>query len=1219
MVVHIENAYYVGANQPYATVNQAINTIWTALTNGDYVLPPSTAPDGGNINIIIKGSGKFPGFRLPDNMTQPLRTAGRYLVIKRQEYTENGTLINDSLPVITPYADGASELPLEDRIIGIDIGSNNPNVKIIGLRVQGFIIGISASFNCHGLYLDRNFITNCLNTQVYLHDLEGAYLTNNLIVGGEYGVVAVHVRKLRFYHNTIFLDGLTALSGSTKAGIILQGERFYGLADNNSVIYCLGNLVYTIGCPAAIFYDEDLKNNRLASDYNNFYSQTAVVQLRQDNATLPQDTDQIIKKNYTSLTHWKDAGPLASSNLKVDQHSISVHPVFIQNISLLSNTSSSVINLGSIDNSPLLQQVPAWYHTEDSFYIPTDFNSQTIATDSLLNTRQQPLTAIGANDKQSINGFFGQDIFTSPLQIDPSKKCDLDPLQVISAQELAMSYPAINAGYFWSHERPFYLYGKKGAVNLGYLARTTFNLPGTIDLSKPVTIMVRGKEIPDEGWDVVGKQLTLYHKDYGVTSYEDEIMITCSIKQWYDAGFTSESAYYVFKIKDGKTRFTLPSEYQPGAPVVITDDRIAFTNPNDIVRREFFVDFDSELNETQIRFGGNDNLFENSDFTYSQSGKTPKYWISKIQPAIGQQSVFMLWNQYSYYGDKAVGIRMNNSPGYIISQQIPVHNDDSLCLSWHATIPDDLTGVTGKPITQATGYYIITQFDNYDEELPAKISGQFVMTASGYQRYYVPLGASDQTLNLSLQGARSAPLVHLATGALEMAENITKLELTISGANYSGSMNTGAFFILDAMQAEYAIQPSYYHPKPSFSHMTVEFETSPSGVFVDHRMNITPVFNENPNGFLYIADMPATLWGGPSDPEVTTLHEYRWPHGRINLLPWARLFGKDKLHQKVIPSDILSEPLDIIAPYISSREAAEASMTPAIMRVTQGSATPEGFSIQTIDTLGNPYALRNYKLIAFESHNNFPGWLSKRYLGAKEQLGSTIYGSLNSNGSLHGFYIPPDSSLVRFVGLAPKSLPVASVLSGNVDTISYIKTPYNVSLENNGNITVIGQSGRFHATRSDNYLSGLYEPERDGGKTFITLEYPPVFGSVQVVSDNTKYFESQGDPQSFEFRVNYPFGQVEFSPGLPLDIEFIIKYQPKYAYPDPQEKNVIIFHHNKVFNDYSGPIQVDYDAELSLELEVADPLDRVFVASFPVILQNPQLSKAANQSLSFEF
>lgn len=1216
MPIQIENTYYVGKDQPYTTVNQAINTISAAL-GGDYILPPGTAPDGGQINVVIKGGGKFPSFAIPDNMTQPLLAANRYLVIRRQEYLENGTLITDALPVISPMAENGGEIAEEDKLIGINLGSNNPNVKLSGLRINGFVIGLSASFNCDNLYISRCFFTNSVNAQVYIHDCDNVYLTNNIVVGGQYGVVCKFIKALRFYHNTVFLDGLTAIDGMTKAGVILQGERTF----NNitpSTLYCLGNIIYTIGCPAAIFYDEDLKTNRLVSNYNNFYSQTTLVQLRQDNATLPQDTAEIIKFNLTDLISWRQAGPLGSDvTLSVDQNSISVHPLFIQNISLLSSSLSSIINLNALENSPVLQKVPAWYFISDSFYIPDDFDTDLIAVDSLLNTRQQPLTAIGCNDAVSINGFFGQDIFTSPLDLDPDKKCDLDPLDIISSQELTMNYPAINAGYFWSHERPYYLYGKKGAFPLGYLARTVFKLPGFLDIKKPITISARDKEIPEDDWDLAGRLLILYHRNNKITSYSDEIQIQGQVKAWYDNGFTYEDAYYIFKISDGETDFVLPASYQPNSPVVITDDRVSYTNPIDAVYREFTVEFNEETNESIIVFGGNDNLVENGDFTYTFSGLTPSYWVTKPQTGT-QPSVFMLSNHYSYFGDRAVAIGITEANGYITSSKIPISQDEVIALSWHAKLPIDITGSTGQAISEITGYYNITFFDNYDEQIQTEVDGSFVIN-NDYQRYYISLGTSDIVVASNISGVASAPLVSLSETPLVLPANVTKLEFTLSGANYSGQVSPSAFYILDAVQAEYASEPSYYHPKPSFGLMTVEFETDPSGVFIDKRLNITPVFNENPNGFLYISDMPATIWDGPSDPEVTTLHEYRWPHGRINLLPWGRLFGKDKLHQKAILNDKLQEPLDILVPYVFPRKASEAVITPSVIRMSQEAELSDGFSVQIIDDIGNPYGLRNYVAHIYDDKGNFPGWLSKKYYGAKEQLGSTIYGSLNSNGSFGAFYLSPSSNHIRYVGFVPTLLTPVSGLSGSIDTIGTIRTAYNVSLENNGNITVIGQSGKVHSTLGSVRQSNEYFPSSNGNKMYIVLEYPPVFGSLMLSIDSVPYTETQTTPQSNEFLVDYSLAQVQLAAGVAADVPVSISYQPKYVYPNPNQPDTITIHTNRVFSGYSGPIQVDYDAEVKMEVRISDPLDREFVATFPIILQNPQLSKIKNQNVSFEF
>lgn len=1212
MSTQILSNYYVGKNQPYPTINQAINVLVAAFNSGDYILPSSSF-DGGNINIIIVGGGQFPGFTIPDSTTTILKDLGRYLVIKRQESVANGELETNSLPVLSPNAPGSHDLSIQERATGINLGSNNPNVKLIGLRIQGFSIGISAGTNCHNLYINRCFVTNCYNAQIYIHDCDSVYITNNVIIGGEYGLVTQQIRNLRVYHNTVFLDGLTALGGATKAGMILQGDRLL-LSVTTSTVYCLGNLVYTIGCPAIVFYKEDLLASRLVSDYNDIYSSSICVQLRQDNGTLPSDANQAIQASYYNINAWRQAGPLGNTTIPIDFNSISAHPIFIQNISLSTSQTSSIINLNLLQSSPVIDRVPSWYYSVDSFYIPSDFDEELISKDSLLHTREQPYCAIGANDELSLNGFFGQDIFTNPLSLTPDRNCDIDPLNVISAQQIDMQYPAIKAGYFWSHERPYYLYGAKGAVKLGALAQTTFNIPGRLDVKKPIVIKINDTEISKEDYDVIGNSVIVYHRSNGIVSENDEVQISGQIIFWYQTGFSTENAYYVYKISDGVTKFILPHDFQPGAPIVITDDRVSFTNPIDAVRQDFFVKFDSERNETQLKFGLRDNLFQNSDFTYSD-GNVPEDWISAIQDP-DAPTVRMLWNQYSYFGDYAVGLNLAPIPGHITSNHIHVNVNDPLSITWHAKLPTEVTGLSGASYDTATGQWFITQFDNYDEELITKFSGSFEITNDTYRRFYIPIGATSDTVNTNLTGIASAPLVYLATTPIVLDDTVTKIEFTLSGLNYSGLMQSGSFMIIDALQAERSIEPSYYHPKPDYNAMTVEYETSPSGVFIDKRLNITPIFNENPNGFLYITDMPATIWNGPSDPEVTTLHEYRWPHGRMNLLPWARLFGKDKLHQRVVESDSLSEPLDIINPYVFPKIATEAIITPSTVIINQNSETPESVHLQVIDEIGNPFGLRNFVAHIYDTNGNFPGWLSMQYMGAKQQLGSTIFGSLNNNGAFNFFYHPMESIYTRYVGPTPV---YQSGLSGYDNTISHIKTAYRISTENNGNVTIKGQNGDFHNIVGLTGVSGQFYPETDKSRSFITLQYPPAFGTVKLHIDDIKFSESANAPESEEFYVNYPFGQIELPIGIDTTLPVSIEYMPKYAYADPINKDNIIIHHDKVFGSYSGPIEVDYDVEINLEVRIQNPLDREFIATFPIVVQNSELSKVNPNPMSIEF
>jgi hypothetical protein len=1226
MANQIFSKYYVGQNQPYAEINNVINVIKAALDSGQYSLPAEDT-----ITISIVGGGLFAPVRIPDNTTSLLDFNGKKLSITRQEFTEGGALITDSMPVIDPNAPGAQNLPNEQRLTGVIIGDNNPGITIQGLRIQGFVIGVSAGFNSNNLTVSRCFITNCVNTQIYAHDLRGLYIANNVLVGGEYGIIAQFINKLRVYHNTIYLDGKTALNGVAKAGMILQAERDFPDSSGSvtpSTIYSIGNLVYTIGAPAVAYYEQDLSGDRIISDYNNFYSTSVTVQTFQDNAQLSEGSS-VIGQVYADLLGWQSSGIMGcigdGSGLALlrDFNSITVHPFFIQDISLFGGSETALLNLNQLANSPLLSKVPNLnYNT--SFgemlcsasvalyaYVPDDFDIELISKDSLLNNREIPFTAIGANDAPSLNGFFGQDIFTNPLLIDPEKKCDINPLDIITTDSLEMIYPSITAGYFWSQERPYYLYAKKGAGYLGNYAKTSFELPGNISTRSSIIVKVRDQQIADSSWDIIGRSLIVYHKDLGLETYEDEVQIEGEVSFWTEQtyNFSTTAVYYIFKIKDGDTEFCLPSNYVSSAPVAITDDRINYTTPSDACCREFCIEFDELSQESKIAFQGTENLLENGDFTYTD-GFTPMYWQTPAQPFVNP-SLFMLSEDFSYWGDRCVGIHIDSNPGSIKSEKIRLTQDKSLTFSWHSRLPEDMyyMGQTGSNLT---GSYFVNMYDSTDTIINPVASGSFEMSPQGYKRYYVTCGNSEIKVDNAPIELDSAPLVSVySQGNINIPSGCARAELIISGHSHSSDITTGAFMILDAIQAEYYTEPTFYHPRPSFTNMTVEFETNTSGIFTDKHLNIAPVYHEDPNGFLYITDMPANIWGGPNFPEVTSLHEYRWPDGRLVTLPWSRLWGKDKLRQKVGKELAPHEALDVITMYNKGAEPVEISMTPEDI-LTRQDGEKDGLYINIEDQLGNPYGLRGYTMSVYEPGGNFPGWLSKSHLGAKQQLGGTVFGTLSSAGGATAFYTPPPSELIKYIGEipAPSATINKSGMSGILEDISFIETKYPVNKLGNGNITIINESGSYLPIKSSDLYTGYYYPEKDGDVTSVLLEYPPEPGSVRIYDNVTgdSWFETYGIPGDQEFLVSEMYATIDFSNAALTGEPLYIEYNPLFAYPDPIEQNIIWFRHEKVFGNYSGFITVDYDALMGLEVSVRRPLSGEIIQAFPIVAQNSNIA-----------
>jgi hypothetical protein len=1221
--------YFVGPNQAYATANEALNSIASALQGGDFELPPETLDDGGQVNIIFRGGGLHAPIKVPDDLTLPLLENNRFLIFRRLEFYESGEPIEENLPIISPEASTAKELEIENRVIGINLGQNNPNIKIRGIRVEKFVIGIRAGFNCHNLYIDRNFVTNCSNCQIYIHDVENLYVTNNLCIGGEYGLVMKFCKSIRSYHNTIFLDGLTARGGTAKAGMVLQGERLFNATQGTG--YSLGNLVFTIGCPSVIYYDEDLKNGKLISDYNDFFSiGNSIVQLRQDNAQFPSE-EEVVEADFYTMLEWRNAGPLGAitnefgQQVSIDAHSISAHPIFIQALRGTAFASTSIIDLTSIGNSPIMEKVPSWYSetVPDTDYIPSDFDVNIISKDSLLNTRQVPTTAIGANDAPSVNGFFGQDIFTSPLLVDPGKTCDVDPLLSVARQNIDMVYPRINKGYFYSHERKYYLYAKKGAYQLGFLLKSTFVLPSIIDISKGIEIKVRGLDVSEENWDLAGQELSIYHIENGVSNYSDTVEIEGHIRKWGEDAFNFQKVYYSFKISDGQIEFVLPRTYVPSGPVVITDDRIAYRDPIDIIQREFTLEFDKSNQETKIVFLGTDNHIDNPQFDVSPEGRYPSMWRPK-----NGTSIFMLGPDYAYVGERALALGIgtgiggpgrfipDGEAGEVTSSDVSIRSGEYLTWSWHSRLPIGITGVSNVLRTVDVDYAI--KYYDHNDNLLLNSNGSFTVENHRFNKYYLTYGDKDALINENIHYPTSAYMTGLYDTAISVPDRVAYGNITFTAPtlNY---YDPNAFIIIDGAMAEKNNVPSPYHQQPSFEHMTVEFETSDETYFVDKRMNISPVFNEDPNGFLYIVDMPAKIWDGPDDYEVTTLHEYRWPEGRLLHLPWSRMYGKDKLKYRSSESLEQGEPVDIIEPFEPPKRAVTATMSPHTVRTIQDSDYFDGLSVEILDNAGNPFGLRSFVLNLIDPKNNFPGYLAKRRFGAKEQLGSTVFGKLTEHGSANVYYNAPPSNIIRYVGDTPSILNPFGPISGQTDAISFIKTPYHVALENNGNITVIGQSG-FLSTEGTSIISGQYFAINDGTRAvYVDIEYPPVFGSVSAVMDGTRFKETYVRPTTNEFLVDYPNSQLVFAGGTPTDVPIEVSYFPKYVYPDPQKPDTVVFHHHQVFGTYAGPIQVDYDAQLYLEVNIQNPLTGEFVNTFSVVAQNPQLANKLNDDLSLEY
>ena len=132
MVTYI---YSLSPTGPASSIQQAVNNVANELSAG-------VAIDR-DIEIVLD-KGNYAGFTIPTGSLYSLLGSSHRLIIRSA---------GDFFPIIDFNHSN------ESQVVGVDVGSGNPNVTIKNLRVQYFAIGIRAGLNSH-YPIVRNCITN---------------------------------------------------------------------------------------------------------------------------------------------------------------------------------------------------------------------------------------------------------------------------------------------------------------------------------------------------------------------------------------------------------------------------------------------------------------------------------------------------------------------------------------------------------------------------------------------------------------------------------------------------------------------------------------------------------------------------------------------------------------------------------------------------------------------------------------------------------------------------------------------------------------------------------------------------------------------------------------------------------------------------------------------------------------------------------------------------
>lgn len=1117
-----------------------------------------------DIEVTID-KGTYSGFSIPDASLYPLLNTTYRLIIKGAA---------GALPIIDfNYSN-------EQQVVGIDIGAGNPNVTIQGLRVQYFAVGIRATLNSHYPLVHNCIVNNNRNVGIFLEQCKEAQAVQNIVINGDYGIVSRLCKSSAIVHNTIFMNGaISTQVGTSNACVWAELANDYGGGVNDTgLLHLIGNIGWNTTGRVLTLFISDVEANRVISNYNDWVKSTDDFIALEDNAFYkgPESRPRIVYKN---LNEWKQAG--------LDLNSKSEDPKFISPVKIRKDRNGYALDLNILPISPVLGTVPSFAYdsTYVSTYLPSYFDTNLLLKDILNQNRNQSNTAIGANDKPSSSGFFGQDVFSNPLELGLSKTCNLSPFSDVLFKSLELWYPKFKRGYFYSNEREYYLYSKKQTKNIGEIAETTFSLPGKIALNKEVKIKVRGKLIDSSYYDIYATNVILYHKDLDIITGEEEIEIEGWISNWNNNSFIYNKVLYRLKIKEGNTVYRLPSEYVPIGPVVITDD-LAFFSDNDVIsNREYSVYFNEG---SMVSFSNDSNKLLNGQFDYMEEDYSPKYWISSGSTcAPASLTVNSVAGQY---------VCEIEDKGYL-KNVLSLNKQGPSVFSFH-------TMSYGSGVLN----WDIEFYDHNYDPIGKTVTGEIELK-NIWHRYSIGFN-SDLSKDIVIP---QLPYPCTNIKNIELPEQASSFSIRLSHTDnpgYTGNL------LIDAVQFEYLDTPSLYHRKHLFNELTIEYETSKEDYFIDSRLSMSPITNLMSDGFIFIPEIPAKTYGGPEDLSITTLHEWRWPAGRKQVMPWSRTKGKDKLRKRVKDRyHLLPQPKpEIISPVNYCSSIKEIELIPSIPTTFSDDIEGVGFTIKITDFDSNPSALTKVNAYLIDYNGKYAGLLHKKKYGLKYQLGPSIYDLTDSSGNLSLYWIPP-----KDVGIYRGRIPSPTLVSSTGDDISVINTEYPINLEALGNITIFDSTGTTLNLFSNNIIKNKYIPVYSEDRSNIKLKYPIKPGSVKLSIEGVTYLENQINIlNSNEFFVDYENSTVSVKGRVTnIDVEYI----PSYIYISQVDPYKIMIYHNKVFKTNTGLITVGYDFTVKLNVTAYDYSRGTTInQEFDMVVQN-QLSSKYNSinTVSLEF
>lgn len=1009
-------------------------------------------------------------------------------------------------------------------VFGIDIGTNNPNVTVCGLQIRGFNTGIRALLNSRNL-----IVRNCLlqlnrYAGIACYNTTNCALTQNIVTDGNYGLLVDQCHNAAVYFNTVRLDGTFIHDADLPViGMYIRAHDDTGIG--RGTIYVSGNI-------SAIKYNKD-RETQYCLGYFEEDLQNSAIQANKNCYFLGKTKEiGIYTDKYAFGVNLKKS--LSLNEFKPyywqEMHSIGDDPKYVWEGNFGKGKNFNTITFGPKATSPCIAKIrridkPSTLNVSWLGVADAITRAQweESVTKDFNRVFRAETTTIGALEKTSLIDLFNAKIEQPPDYFDPSKLpwCDDDFVNDIFDTDVNIVRPTLEPGYFYVGDRPFYLYRDKRTKNLSDLLTVVVDLPGG---ALTGDVYYNGEKLVSNiSHD---KVLAEVPKDlYGYRG--GEVTFKGTTTSWTGDICTTGSLTMKEALSDCEQHYFLPEEFVADGPVSITDDLTTPYDNTGMLNQEFLLEFNEDFQRYEIVFPAS-NKFMNPKFCATTG--VPLFW-----EASGASTVEYIGLSGQYFpiiGEYSVEL---NTSGWI-GQTVPIGT--SGVFSFYSKTSGD----------NKSGYVSFDYFDSEGRKIWETNSGAFTGTDE-WTRHSYPLA--------------------------DYPDIIEYVKPKVS-AYESG-------LVVDAFQYE-DDRLRNFNFKPLDNFATVEFESKSEGSYVDRSITLSPHLNYG-KGFLSIPELSARQYDYRASVFSTTLFDWKWAAGRKEIIPWSRLYGKDKLHCTPVESTDRPHYVDTIRliDYIAQPETITINPDPTI--VTQGDEVGAPILIHCQDIHNNNYGFGHCNVRISTSNGNYPGLLGSKFHGMKDQLGTVFSKPLTSYGTLNVQWVPPTAEDISYRG------PIPTTISSRSSDISYLDLDYSINAVNAGNpiILKLGTSTANAGHRYTIYGTETIETVKTSPynrNRFARVQYPIKYDAVKVYVGDKK------------LRRIYSTDLAEDTYFYDLDNEQIlvnssvkeirVKYTPRYVFVNPNEPNVMAFFHDKIFGNDTGNISIFYDATIFLQVDVYD-------------------------------